>query len=387
MIDTEQDHNDINWLEDSGVIYFTDFTLPSDNSTVNIASFDLDSTLIKVKSGKKFPLNGDDWEWNYPEIPNKLRELYQEGWLLVIFSNQAGIRKGKVDKEQFKKKIETICSELNVEISFFASIEDNIYRKPCTGMWYSYLSFLNNVNILSSLFVGDAAGREKRRNYKRDFSCSDRKFAYNCNISFYTPEQFFLGHENERSWSWRSAVPQELLEKYNIEYQIPLINTQEMIILIGAPASGKSFIASYFTKLETYITINQDTLRTKRRCLTKCKTVLEEGKSVIIDRTNPQITDRKEFISMAKDFNIPVRAIYFDVDKEYAFHMNSYRAKVSEYYPDYFDKRKRLANVVIHTYFKRLQIPERWEGFTEITEYKPHLQFIEQLLPIFLQYN
>jgi bifunctional polynucleotide phosphatase/kinase len=37
-------------------------------------------------------------------------------------------------------------------------------------------------------FVGDAAGRIGR---KKDFSCSDRAFAYNIKAVFKTPEEFF----------------------------------------------------------------------------------------------------------------------------------------------------------------------------------------------------
>ena len=39
-----------------------------------IAAFDLDYTLIKPKSGKKFPIDKNDWEWMYSNVPNKLKE-------------------------------------------------------------------------------------------------------------------------------------------------------------------------------------------------------------------------------------------------------------------------------------------------------------------------
>jgi bifunctional polynucleotide phosphatase/kinase len=45
------------------------------------------------------------------------------------------------------------------------------------------------VNMEESLFVGDAAGRD------RDHSCSDRNMASNVGIQFQTPEEFFLGEE------------------------------------------------------------------------------------------------------------------------------------------------------------------------------------------------
>lgn len=48
-----------------------------------------------------------------------------------------------------------------------------------------------------SFYCGDAAGRPAKGKRKKDFSDTDRKFAINIGIKFYTPEMYFLG-ENER---------------------------------------------------------------------------------------------------------------------------------------------------------------------------------------------
>ena len=53
-----------------------------------IACFDLDYTLIKPKSGKKFPIDKNDWEWMYPNVPKKLKDYYEKKYTIVIFSNQ-----------------------------------------------------------------------------------------------------------------------------------------------------------------------------------------------------------------------------------------------------------------------------------------------------------
>lgn len=47
-----------------------------------------------------------------------------------------------------------------------------------------------------SFYCGDAAGRPANcepNKKKKDFSCSDRLFAMNLNLKFYTPEEYFLG--------------------------------------------------------------------------------------------------------------------------------------------------------------------------------------------------
>ena len=61
------------------------------------ACFDLDYTLIKPKSGKKFPVDKNDWEWMYPNVPNKLREYYENrGYTLL---NNYMIKEFKITKK------------------------------------------------------------------------------------------------------------------------------------------------------------------------------------------------------------------------------------------------------------------------------------------------
>ena len=41
-----------------------------------LACFDFDYTLIKTKSGKKFPIDKNDWVWLYDNIPNKITQHF-----------------------------------------------------------------------------------------------------------------------------------------------------------------------------------------------------------------------------------------------------------------------------------------------------------------------
>ncbi len=45
-----------------------------DNEKVKLAMFDMDFTVIKTKSGKKFPVSVNDWEF-LENVPEKLRKL------------------------------------------------------------------------------------------------------------------------------------------------------------------------------------------------------------------------------------------------------------------------------------------------------------------------
>lgn len=65
-----------------------------------IAAFDLDHTIIKPKSGNKFPKDSDDWVL-LDSVSKKINELYNNGYKIVIFTNQAG---SSFDINEFQKK-------------------------------------------------------------------------------------------------------------------------------------------------------------------------------------------------------------------------------------------------------------------------------------------
>jgi len=45
---------------------------------------------------------------------------------------------------------------------------------------------------------------------KKDFSCTDRKFAANLGITFFTPEEIFLNQPPCKEFSWGPFNPSEL---------------------------------------------------------------------------------------------------------------------------------------------------------------------------------
>ena len=128
------------------------------------------------------------------------------------------------------------------------------------------------VDYQNSFMVGDAAGRIKTSTHKKDFSCSDRMFAANISLEFLTPEEFFLGEKPRKfemdrlSETLFSNIENQGKSNY-LDYQV--------IMLYAPPASGKSTLAKYLESLE-YIRINEDTLKTKTKCLKIMKEVLQK---------------------------------------------------------------------------------------------------------------
>lgn len=59
---------------------------------------------------------------------------------------------------------------------------------------------------------------------------------------------------------------------------------QEVVVFVGSPGSGKS---SFFRgHMDGYVHVNNDTLKTKKKCLNVAEAALKEGKSCVIDNTN-----------------------------------------------------------------------------------------------------
>eukprot|EP01027_Heterolobosea_sp_BB2_P014464 GEZU01020775.1.p1 GENE.GEZU01020775.1~~GEZU01020775.1.p1 ORF type:complete len:257 (+),score=90.15 GEZU01020775.1:693-1463(+) len=235
-------------------------------------------------------------------------------------------------------------------------------------MWDYMEQYCNGdlkVDKAASFYVGDAAGRPKdwKPKAKKDFSCSDRKFAANIGIAFHTPEEFFLGEKPCTKFSWEGIDPSKItteIEPYKTETLVS--NQQEMVLFVGFPASGKSTFAKRHFLPKGYVHINMDTLGTKAKCLKAAREAIDAGKSVVIDNTNPDKASRAEYIAIAKAKNVPVRCFLFKVDQELAEHLNMYRERMSK------GAHKHVPSVAYNTYKKRLAEPTLNEGFTEIKE-------------------
>lgn len=144
-----------------------------------IASYDMDNTLIKTVSGNVFAKNIDDWQLNYGCITKKLRSLHDNGFKIVVFTNQGGIATGSQTVENMKQKVKMIQQRLDVPCQFFMATGPTLYRKPRTGMWEALEQQFNNgisIDKNQSFYVGDAAGRPevKITKRKKDHSCADR---------------------------------------------------------------------------------------------------------------------------------------------------------------------------------------------------------------------
>lgn len=331
-----------------------------------VAGFDIDGTIITTQSGKTFPTHPGDWRILYPEIPGRLKKLHEDGYKIVFFTNQLGVSKGKTSIDDLKTKFSSVLDKLGVPAQILISTGGGIYRKPARGMWDFMCRKANDsvrVDIDESLYVGDAAGRPEKwaAKRKKDFSCSDRLFALNVGVKFYTPEEFFM---------LQKAAPFNMPEfdPRAIDTSAPLLDppsasitskSQEVVLLVGFPACGKSFFSQTYLVPKGYVHVNRDTLGTWKKCVDMCAKSLRQGQSVVIDNTNPDKESRQRYINCAKTAKVPCRCFYFTATITQARHNERYREMIDK-------SHQPINDMIMNTFKSKLKVPESSEGFTEI---------------------
>ncbi|XP_061197513.1 bifunctional polynucleotide phosphatase/kinase-like [Saccostrea echinata] len=331
-----------------------------------IAGFDIDGTIITTQSGKTFPTHSGDWRILYPEIPGRLKKLHNDGYKIVFFTNQLGVSRGKTTIEELKTKFGSVLDKLGVPAQILISTGGGIYRKPARGMWDFLCQKANNgvrIDTDDSLYVGDAAGRPEKwaAKKKKDFSCSDRLFALNVGLRFYTPEEFFM---------FQKTAPYSLPEfdPRAIDTGAPLLDppsasitskSQEVVVLVGFPACGKSFFSKTYMIPKGYVHVNRDTLGTWKKCVDMCAKSLREGQSVVIDNTNPDKETRQRYINCAKTAKVPCRCFLFTATITQARHNERYREMIDK-------SHQPINDMIMNTFKSKLKIPELSEGFKEI---------------------
>ena len=349
---------------------------------MKVAAFDLDDTLITA-TGAKFARGSAAWRWWDPCIPGRLRQLYKDGYLVAIFTNQGGVslknknqktlQKDTLSVTNLKSQVRNIFAALDLPISLYGACEKDLYRKPRIGMWKELLEDYDltdagAVDMGNSFYVGDAAGRQvtdKRK--KEDWASSDRDLAANIGIRFQTPEEFFLGQDVEPykpAFDPSTFLSETAISQAGEHFQKK--HKQEVVLSCGSPGAGKSTF--YWRILEPlgYARINQDTLKTREKCLKKARSDLEKGLSVAIDNTNADIQTRKCWIDLAAEFNVPIRCVEFTTPLRLAEHNDNVRAFNAELMNP--EKRELLPGIAFTSFRQRFQKPNLQEGFEDITE-------------------
>ncbi|CAK1551063.1 unnamed protein product [Leptosia nina] len=360
---------------ENGEVYI--YTAKGVRSSPKIAAFDMDGTLIKTKSGKVHPVDTNDWQILFPCVSQKVAEKHSDGFKIVLLSNQSPIGSGRVKIEEFKKKIEGVVAKLNIPAQVYIATGKGFYRKPSTGMWNVLAELKNDdlpIDMDKSFYVGDAAGRAANwaPGKKKDHSMADILLTKNLGLTFYTPEQFFLGHSI-------TNVPMTLPEfnprdvKSTPFNERLLSSEQELLVLVGYPGSGKSFIAKQIEEKSRhkYVTVCRDILGSWQKCSAEAIKLLQQGKSVIVDSTNPDLESRGRWTSLAKEKGLQCRCAKMATSKAHAQHNNKFREIMKI-------KHGIVNDIVFNTYKSKFVEPTVKEGFKEVLEVKFNPDFEDE---------
>ena len=284
----------------------------------NMASFDYDWTTVNPKNGKTFPSDINDWQWLYPSVPEKIKQYYNNGFMIVIFTNQS---------KQWKcEQIQLVAKILDIPIFIVIAIEKCDY-KPNIILLNTLIGD-NKINKKESFFVGDALGR------KTDFSDCDRLFAENIGIQWHSPESIF-----------------DTIKKVFELPTIILSNKPEIIIMMGYPGSGKSSIAQNICKNENYIHIEGDIYKTTSKMIKQSIKYILQKKSIVFDATNSSIKKRKEYIELGKKYNYKIKCIHVSCSLDISYKRNKER-----------NDDKQVPKIAYSVYSKYYEEPTKEEG-------------------------
>jgi len=128
----------------------------------------------------------------------------------------------------------------------------------------------------------------------------------------------------------------------------------EMIVFCGLQGSGKSHFY-HATFSQTHLRINLDMLRTRRRESAILNACLSAGQRFVVDNTNPTITERAHYLTLARDKHFTCTGYFFDVDIETCLARNAQR-----------DGRARIDEKGVFATKKKLETPSLEEGFDKI---------------------
>ena len=132
------------------------------------------------------------WTWLYPNTVERIKQVSQAGWHMVIFTNRGDAKSEKM-KELTRQKIDKVVAGLGIEIDVFVATAKDSNRKPDDGMFKLFLKLrIGQKKKYAGYMVGDAEGPDSPYpEYRR--SNDDKGFAEKTGLVFMRPIEYFTG--------------------------------------------------------------------------------------------------------------------------------------------------------------------------------------------------
>ena len=184
--------------------------------------------------------------------------------------------------------------------------------------------------------------------------------ALSAGLPFFTPEEYFLGQPHDPNFSLSGWDPRTYNHPTPPATPTLLPSTSpapELVLFVGSPGAGKSTYFNRHFKPADYVWVNQDTLKTRPKCLSVVEASLLEGRSVVVDNTNPSREVRREYVELVRRLGLgtKVRVGWFEADERTCRQNSVYRALKDE-------EREVLPGIAFTMYHKGFKEPKVEEG-------------------------
>jgi DNA 3'-phosphatase len=323
------------------LITFQNQFRPTKGKGVKVLFADLDHTLITPKGKHVFPKSLDDWMWKNNAIVPKLKDMYNKGYEIVIVSNQK-----KMSGDDVKTKATMIYDDLKLPFVFISGHSDMYYRKPQLGLWDLLIEYIfkdaKNIDMPSSVFIGDSE--------------ADLYFARNTKIKFIHTDSFFLGIQDAKFAKIEDAEHPLTKWMSNTVHNLPPLraSSKHLVVMVGSPASGKSY---YSKELENkgFLRINKDSMKTDKIVEKAFNEGIKEGRSIVIDNTNPTKEARAKWINAAKKASYHVSIVWMNFPMPVVEYLDNYRIA------KYKSQDYHVPLVAMRVYYKKLEVPTQQE--------------------------
>lgn len=392
------------WVEFNGglIVRFPDKSKNEPSFTYNerVLAFNLDDTLIKAVT--KLTNVKQEYEFVFPNCINKMLDFWQMGYSLVVISDQESISKGIMSIEDLQHKFNFLVKSLSgksVPIMGIFTTKYNCYRKPHTWTWkfltQIYLAAKRTINLRESIYTGNLAGRVAKYPLRKDQSYCDRAYAFNIGIQFKVPEQIFRLNYDEREYAYEGTLTDKEkdefidneLNKYkqtaiynyknlylycvdisNAMSPIKTLKPSFMIIMIGAPCSGKTKLATLIAshaiintdaKPKSHVVIMPDYYYRNEKKMSssdRMKAItnfIQDGRVIILDGNYPSHESREPYLAKAAEYKMPVLFLKLNTPYKICKQFNYIKLEKSQ---DRF--RSPLSDFQFKAYNKRYQKPD-----------------------------
>jgi bifunctional polynucleotide phosphatase/kinase len=324
------------------LVTFNNHFRPTKGTGIKVIFADLDHTLITPKGKHIFPKTIDDWKWKDETIVPKLKKMYYDmGYEIVIVSNQK-----KMTKDEVKIKSKMIYDNLIIPFVFISGHSNLYYRKPQLGLWEVLIEYIfldiKYIDYSSSIFIGD--------------SIADLYFARNINIKFIHTELFFSGVPN-KDFAKIENMEHPLTKWISKSYQYKLAPTSLkcIVIMIGSPASGKSFYARELEEKYGYLRINKDDMKSDVIMNKVFNLGIKNEMNIVIDGTNPTKESRAKWINASKKASYNITIVWMNFPISVVEFLNNYRIANNK------NQDSHVPTVAMRVYYKKLEIPTKDE--------------------------